>query len=78
MTRLLHHRGVRTVGVYSTAHQWQRITGGASHGRAPVWYAGTGSAATARQHCRRSFSFTGGPVRLSQLISNGFDTDLRC
>ena len=26
MTRLLERRGVRTVGVYSTSHQWQRIT----------------------------------------------------
>ena len=49
MTRALHKRGVRVVGVYSTAHQWERITGGASLDRAPVWYAGVGSAAIGAQ-----------------------------
>jgi hypothetical protein len=78
MTALLHRRGVHTVGVYSTAHQWQRITGGASLDRAPVWYAGVGALRSARQHCARSWSFTGGRVRLSQFLRNGFDTDLRC
>jgi hypothetical protein len=78
MTALLHRRGVRTVGVYSTAHQWQRITGGASLDRAPVWYAGVGAVRSAHQHCARTWSFNGGPVRLSQFLRNGFDADLRC
>ena len=39
MKRALLRRGVRAVGAYSTAHQWARITGGASLGSAPVWYA---------------------------------------
>ena len=78
MTALLHRRGVRAVGVYSTAHQWQRITGGATLHRARIWYAGTTTQAVARRHCSRSFSFTGGPVKLSQFLRNGFDADLRC
>ncbi len=78
MTALLHRRGVRTVGVYSTVHQWQRITGGASLDRAPVWYAGVGTARSAHKHCARSWSFTGGPVRLSQFLRNGYDADFRC
>ena len=78
MTALLERRGVRHVGVYSTAHQWLRITGGASLDHAPVWYAGVGTARSARKHCARSWSFTGGPVRLSQFLHNGFDADLRC
>ena len=78
MTRLLHKRGVRRVGVYSTLHQWQRITGGASLHRAPVWYAGLGTLRTARKRCRPAYSFTGGPVRMTQYAHNGFDGDLRC
>jgi len=78
MKTLLERRGVRTVGVYSTAHQWQRITGGASLDRAAVWYAGVGTAQSARKHCHRSWSFTGGPVKLSQFLRNGFDADFRC
>jgi hypothetical protein len=76
--RLLERRGVRRVGVYSTLHQWQRITGGASLGRAPVWYAGVGTQASARARCAPAYSFTGGPVRLTQFLRNGFDADLRC
>jgi hypothetical protein len=64
--------------VYSTLHQWQRITGGASLGRAPVWYAGVGTQASARARCAPAYSFTGGPVRLTQFLRNGFDADLRC
>jgi hypothetical protein len=76
--RLLERRGVRRVGAYSTLHQWQRITGGASLGRAPVWYAGVGTQASARARCAPAYSFTGGPVRLTQFLRNGFDADLRC
>ena len=38
-------------------------TGGASLGRAPVWYAGVGTQASARARCTPAYSFTGGPVR---------------
>jgi hypothetical protein len=76
--RLLQRRGVGRVGAYSTLHQWQRITGGASLGRAPVWYAGVGTRASAAARCAPAYSFTGGPVRLTQFLRNGFDADLRC
>ncbi|MEO7981082.1 MAG: hypothetical protein ABI807_09355 [Sporichthyaceae bacterium] len=79
MTHALRTRGVTVVGVYSTEHQWAVITGGASPGGAPVWYAGTASAATARRHCRPAYSFTGGRVRMTQFRArNGLDGDLRC
>ena len=79
MTRALHKRGVDVVGVYSTGHQWDRITGGASLDRAPVWYAGVGSAATARSRCKPEWSFTGGRVRMTQFLApSGLDGYLRC
>jgi hypothetical protein len=78
MQRFLERRGVRRVGVYSTLHQWRQITGDATLGRAPVWYAGLGTRATARARCSPAYSFTGGPVRLTQFARNGFDADLRC
>lgn len=74
----LRGAGVRTVGVYSTARQWQEITGGASLGRAPVWYAGLGGPSSAAAHCASAYSFTGGPVRLTQYAKGGFDADNAC
>jgi hypothetical protein len=76
--RFLERRGVRRVGVYSTLHQWRRITGGATLHRAPVWYAGVGTRASARSRCSPAYSFTGGPVSLTQFLRIGFDADLRC
>lgn len=79
MRHALLRRGVRAVGVYSTHHQWERITGGASLGSAPVWYAGVGSRTQAARRCRPAYSFTGGPVRMTQFLAgNGLDGDLRC
>ena len=77
MTALLERRGVHRVGVYSTAHQWERITGGASLDRAPVWYAGVGTGSRG-QECspRPSRSPAAGPAR--QFPRNGFDANLRC
>lgn len=77
MRGYLLSRGVPVVGVYSTAHQWRVITGGASLSQAPVWYAGSGGPTSALTHCR-SASFTGGPVRLAQYARSGFDADHRC
>jgi hypothetical protein len=78
MRDYLRGQGVRTVGVYSTAHQWGQITGRASLGRAPVWYAGLGGPSSAAAHCGPAFSFTGGPVRLTQYAKGGFDADNAC
>jgi hypothetical protein len=78
MKALLKRRGVQRVGVYSTAHQWARITGGARLGRAPVWYAGVGTRREAARHCNPRHSFTGGPIRLAQFERYGFDANVRC
>ena len=78
MTRFLERRGVKNVGVYSTTHQWERITGGASLDRAPMWYAGMGTAKKAVNRCTPKHAFTGGRVRMTQFALNGFDANLRC
>ena len=78
MTALLERRGVHRVGVYSTAHQWERITGGVSLDRAHVWYAGVGTRKAAARKCSPAHSFTGGRVRLAQFARDGFDANLRC
>lgn len=78
MRAYLRGRGIRAVGVYSTAHQWERITGGARLGRAPVWYAGLGGASSAAKRCSPAFSFTGGPVRRTQFLRNGYDANHAC
>lgn len=70
-------RGVPHVGVYSTALQWEAITGGARMADAPVWYAGGGDRADATARCAAP-SFTGGPVLLAQYAADGFDADVRC
>jgi hypothetical protein len=74
----LRAKGVRTVGVYSTTHQWQAITGGATLHKAPVWYAGVGGPSSAAAHCSAAHSFTTGPVRLTQYVTGGFDADNIC
>jgi hypothetical protein len=78
MRGYLRAKGVSTVGVYSTSHQWQQITGGASLAKAPVWYAGVGGPSSAAAHCASAYSFTGGPVRLTQYLKGGFDADNAC
>ncbi len=74
----LRSRGVATVGAYSTSSQWSSITGGASLGGVPVWYAGVGTLAQAQSRCSPTYSFTGGQVALTQYASGGFDADWRC
>lgn len=78
MKALLKRRGVQRVGVYSTAHQWERITGGARLGKAPVWYAGLGGASSAARRCSPAYSFTGGQVRRTQFLRDGFDANHAC
>jgi hypothetical protein len=78
MRAYLRAKGVDSVGVYSTSHQWQQITGGASLHKAPVWYAGVGGPSSAAAHCASTYSFTGGPVRLTQFRKGGFDADNAC
>lgn len=70
-------RGVRRVGVYSTAEQWAAIVGDAGFPAVPVWYAGLGTQADARALCAKP-SFTGGPVTLAQFSDGDLDADLSC
>lgn len=62
-------------GIYSTGSQWGAITGGAAM-PVPNWVAGAANAKRAPALC--SASFTGGPVRLVQYPSGGFDADCAC
>jgi hypothetical protein len=78
MVDFLHRQGVASVGIYSTASQWEQITGGATLAAAPVWYAGGGSVLDALERCDAAWSFTGGSVRLSQYDAGGVDGDYRC
>ena len=78
MLDALRAHGVATVGAYSTTSQWSQITGGASLGGIPVWYAGVGTLSQARSRCSAAYSFTGGAVTLTQYASGGFDADWRC
>jgi hypothetical protein len=70
------------IGIYSTASQWQSITGLTSSTSQsdfpsqPDWVAGARSLKGATANC--SASFTGGRVALAQYSSGGFDADLAC
>jgi hypothetical protein len=66
-----------TVGVYSTSLQWGQITGGMTL-TVPNWLAGASSATQASSWCSSAQSFTGGPVRVVQYPSGGFDGDVLC
>jgi hypothetical protein len=70
------------VGIYSTASQWQTITGltastsGPYFAGEPDWVAGGRSLKQATANC--STSFTGGHVALAQYPSGSFDADVAC
>jgi len=74
----LSAQGVQNLGVYSTRRQWSEITGGATLGGLPVWYAGTGTLDSAMTHCAPAWSFTGGPVRQVQHSLGDFDANEPC
>lgn len=76
----LHQAAVVTVGVYSTAYQWQTITGGYAFAAAtPEWLAGASSAHGAEAACTE-IPFDGGQssIVLTQYHSGGFDADVQC
>lgn len=75
----LASRGVASIGVYSTQYQWNQITGGYRIPN-PNWVAGAQSLQQAQQFCSAgtSYSFTGGPVTLTQYPSGNFDGDYAC
>lgn len=71
------------IGFYSTASEWQAITGQTAQTSPsyfstsePDWVAGAATSKQAQANCTASFS--GGRVALAQFPSNGFDADLAC
>jgi hypothetical protein len=66
------------VGIYSTRFQWGVITGGAQFPELANWVPGAGSATQAATFCSPSYSFSGGPVLITQYVSQGFDYDYAC
>ena len=79
----LRSAGVGRVGVYSTAYQWNLITGGtkvthSTFAGTPQWLAGYGSHTAATRGCAQR-GFTGGPVVMTQYLGrDGFDADVLC
>jgi hypothetical protein len=73
-------KAIRNVGYYSTKYQWGQIAGdpGTAFASFPSWVAGSNGLKQAIAHCGSSYSFTGGPVQLTQYHANGLDADYRC
>ena len=74
---------IGSIGFYSTASQWQAITGLTATTSStyfpatqPDWVAGASSLSGAQANC--SASFTGAPVSLAQFPASGFDADYAC
>ncbi len=72
-----------SIGFYSTASQWQAITGLTTAtsptyfpSTEPDWVAGASSLSQAQANC--SASFTGAHVSLAQFAASGFDADYAC
>lgn len=74
--------GATQVGAYSTAYQWDKITGGTTSVSGslygiPDWIPGARSLSGAQSNCAQT-SFTGGSVALTQWFSHPFDSDYAC
>lgn len=65
------------VGIYSSPRMWRWIMADHVLPAVPSWMAGATTQAGAVAHCDPSFSFTGGPVALSQWVED-FDHDYVC
>lgn len=72
----LRSKGV-SVGIYSTASQWQQIAGAFSPGL-PVWAAGASDAGSAPGYCGADRAFGGGSVMLVQYPGSGDDSVYVC
>lgn len=66
------------VGIYSNAHQWGVITGGAAIPSVPEWIAGVGDFAGAVAACSPAAAFAGGRVTFTQYGAGGYDANHRC
>jgi hypothetical protein len=72
-------QGVTSLGIYSTSSQWTRITGGSetTFASVPVWLPGYATLSDAESACDTT-SFTGGPVKMIQYPSLGYDGNYIC
>ena len=84
MIAALTAAGASTVGAYSTAYQWDKITGGTTSASAsgslygiPDWIPGARTLSGAQSNCTQA-SFTVGTVALTQWFSHPFDGDYAC
>jgi hypothetical protein len=78
----LEAAGATAVGTYSTAAQWNAVTGGTISASGslygiPEWLPGAKSLSGAEQACSQT-SFTGGPITLTQWFSHPVDSDFAC
>jgi hypothetical protein len=70
--------GAARIGFYSTASNWQTITGGtASFAAYNSWMPGASTLSQAKANCAGG-GVTGGGVTLTQYPLNGFDADYQC
>ncbi len=74
--------GAGTVGAYSTAYQWDTITGGTNSAsgllyQIPNWIPGARDLSGAKANCAQ-VSFTGGRVTVTQWFSRPDDNDYAC
>lgn len=71
-----------SVGIYSTAYQWQTIVGtlwdGSNLHGLDSWLAGARTERGARANCASPALTNGGRVTLAQYVSKGFDYDVSC
>jgi hypothetical protein len=71
-------QGVRSIGIYASATDWQTITGGSTAFSSLLyWQPGSRRQSTAQSYCGGT-GVTGGPVTYSQYSSGGYDADVRC
>jgi hypothetical protein len=78
----LQTAGATVVGAYSTALQWDSITGGTSSASGPLyqipnWIPGARNLSGAQANCAQT-SFTGGAVTVTQWSSHPDDSDYAC
>ncbi|WP_249018656.1 hypothetical protein [Conexibacter sp. S30A1] len=74
--------GAATVGAYSTASQWDTVTGGTNSLSGslygiPEWLPGARTLSGAMAACSQT-PFTGGQITLTQWFSRPFDSDFAC
>lgn len=81
MIAALRTAGATSVGAYSTASQWDQVTGtgatAGSLGGIPDWIPGAKRLAAAESNCA-DVSFTGGKVTLTQYSGHPDDNDYAC